>query len=129
MEVLVDTSVWIDYFKGAESVGDLDILIDENLVVMNDIVLAELVPYLKIKRQSKVIKLLQDVKRLPLEINWHEIIEFQYVCLKSGANGVGIPDLLIAQNAMQNGYEVYSLDKHFKLLNQILKLELYSIKG
>ena len=67
MEVLVDTSVWIDYFKGAKSVGDLDILIDENLVVMNDIVLAELVPYLKIKRQSKVIKLLQDVKRLPLE--------------------------------------------------------------
>ncbi len=128
MEVLVDTSVWIDYFKGAKSVGDLDILIDENLVVMNDIVLAELVPYLKIKRQSKVIKLLQDVKRLPLEINWHEIIEFQYVCLKSGANGVGIPDLLIAQHALQHGYAVYSLDKHFKLLNQLLKLKLYSIE-
>ena len=64
----------------------------------------------------------------PLRVNWHEIIEFQYVCLKSGANGVGIPDLLIAQHALQHGYAVYSLDKHFKLLNQLLKLKLYSIE-
>lgn len=125
MEVLVDTSIWIDYFRGAENSQDLDVLIDENLIVTNDIILAELVPYLKIKKQTKVINLLHEVNRVSLEIHWEEIIEFQVKCLKSGANGVGIPDLIIAQNAKHNNCKVYSLDKHFRLLNQVLKVKLY----
>jgi len=125
MEVLVDTSIWIDYFRDAKNSQDLDVLIDENLIVTNDIILAELVPYLKIKKQTKVINLLHEVNRVPLKIHWEEIIEFQVKCLKSGANGVGVSDLIIAQNAKHNDCKVYSLDKHFRLLNQILKVKLY----
>lgn len=125
MKVLVDTSIWIDYFRGAKNSQDLDVLIDENLIVTNDIILAELVPYLKIKKQTKVINLLHQVNRVPLEIHWEEIIDFQVKCLKSGANGIGIPDLIIAQNAKHNDCKVYSLDKHFRLLNKVLKFKLY----
>ena len=125
MDVLVDTSIWIDYFKAGDNSQDLDYLIDENIVVINDIILAELVPYLRVKKQSKVIKLLQEMNRLPMNIHWEEIIEYQFKCLKSGANGVGIPDLIIAQNAKQNSCKVYSLDKHFRLLNQVLKVKIY----
>ena len=32
MDVLVDTSVWIDYFKDGDQSKDLDFLIDENLM-------------------------------------------------------------------------------------------------
>jgi len=128
MEVLVDTSIWIDYFQGDDNSKDIDFLIDENLIVTNEIILAELLPYLKIKKQVRVVKLLYEVSRVPLDIHWEEIIEFQVKCLKSGANGVGIPDLIIAQNAKQNGCEVYSLDKHFRLLNQVLKVNLYEQK-
>jgi predicted nucleic acid-binding protein len=101
MEVLVDTSVWIDYFRGGANSQDLDLLIDENLLVTNDLILSELIPYLKIKKQTKVIALLNEIKKLPLDIQWNEIIEYQVKCLKSGANGIGIPDLIIAQNAKQ----------------------------
>jgi len=125
MEVLVDTSIWIDYFRGGENSKDLDFLIDENLIITNDIILAELIPYLKIKKQTKVIKLLHEVNKFPLKVRWEEIIEYQVKCLKGGVNGVGIPDLLIAQNAKQNRCKVYSLDKHFSLLNQVLKVKLY----
>ena len=125
MEVLVDTSIWIDYFRGGDSSKDMDSLIDENVIVTNDIILAELIPYLKIKKQTKVVKLLHEVNLVPLNIHWEEIIEFQVKCLKAGANGVGIPDLIIAQNAKQNSCKVYSLDKHFRLLNQVLKVKLY----
>jgi hypothetical protein len=125
MEVLVDTSIWIDYFRGGDGSKDLGFLIDENLIVINDLILAELTPYLKIKRQTKVIKLLHEVSQIPLAIQWEEIIEFQVKCLKSGVNGVGIPDLIIAQNAKQNGCKVFSLDKHFHFLNRILKVGLY----
>ena len=129
MEVLVDTSIWIDYFRGGNNSKDIDFLIDENIIVTNEIILAELIPYLKIKKQLKVINLLHEVNRLPLNIHWEEIIEFQVKCLKGGTNGVGIPDLIIAQNAKQNSCELYSLDKHFRLLNQVIKVNLYVQKG
>ena len=129
MEVLVDTSIWIDYFRGGNNSKDIDFLIDENIIVTNEIILAELIPYLKIKKQLKVINLLHEVNRLPLNIHWEEIIEFQVKCLKGGTNGVGIPDLIIAQNAKQNSCEIYSLDKHFRLLNQVIKVNLYMQKG
>jgi predicted nucleic acid-binding protein len=125
MGVLVDTSIWIDYFKIGSCSNVLEHLIDENLIVTNDIILTELIPYLKIKKQSKVIKLLHEMNKIPLSIHWEEIIEYQVQCLQSGANGIGIPDLIIAQNAKQNSCHVYSLDKHFKLLNQVLQVNLY----
>jgi len=126
MRVLVDTSVWIDYFRNGDNSSELDDLIDENLLVTNDIILAELVPYLKVKKQAGVIKLLCGINKVSLKINWEEIIIFQTKCLKNGANGVGIPDLIIAQNAQQNNCSVYSLDKHFSVLNQVLKVQLFN---
>jgi len=53
VKVLVDTSIWIDYFRGGDNSKNLDFLIDENLIVTNVIVLAELIPYLKIKKKRK----------------------------------------------------------------------------
>ena len=125
MGILVDTSIWIDYFRGGGDSSRMDVLIDENILVSNEIILAELIPYLKIKKQSEVVKLLYEINQIPLRIDWKEIIEFQVNCLKNGANGVGIPDLIIAQNAKQNNCRIYSLDKHFHLLNQVLKVKLY----
>ncbi len=125
MEILVDTSIWIDYFRGGGHSTSMDALIDENILVTNEIILAELIPYLKIRKQAEVIKLLYEINQIPLRIDWEEIIEFQVKCLKSGANGVGIPDLIIAQNVKQNSCVIYSLDKHFQLLNKVLKVELY----
>ena len=113
MEVLVDTSIWIDYFKSGDDSEKLDYLIDENLVVINELILTELLPLLVLKKEQKLITLLSKVKKHPLQINWNELVEFQVQCLKSGSSGIGIPDLIIAQNAVQNKLLVYSIDKHF----------------
>lgn len=53
MAVLVDTSVWIDYFRTGNKSAELDDLIDENVIVINDLILTELIPFLKLKRQAK----------------------------------------------------------------------------
>ncbi len=126
MSVLVDTSVWIDYFRGGNNSANLDFLIDENLLFTNDIVLAELIPFLKIRNQKKIIDLLKNINKLNLSIDWHQIIEYQYKCIKIGLNGVGIPDLIIAQNAIQNYCEIYSLDNHFILIQDVIGFQLYS---
>ena len=123
MSVLVDTSVWIDYFRSGDDNHRLDLLIDENIVVTNDLILAELIPFLKIRKQKSIIELLKNINNLQLQIKWDEIIEFQVKCLKKGINGVGIPDLIIAQNAKQNDCEIYSLDTHFKLLSKALNIK------
>ena len=124
MPVLVDTSIWVDYFRSGSNSEKLDFLIDENLVVTNDLILAELIPFLRIRNQKRVIDLLFDIKKLDLYIDWNQIIEYQYKCLKKGLNGIGIPDLVIAQNAKQHHSEVYSLDKHFILMHEILNVRM-----
>ena len=102
----------------------LDLLIDEDLLVINDLILAELVPFLKIRNQQKIIHLLYNVESIKLDINWNELIEIQFNCLRKGWNGIGISDLIIAQNAKQHQCEIYTLDSHFSLLKEILGLKL-----
>ncbi|NOQ21644.1 MAG: PIN domain-containing protein [Candidatus Aegiribacteria sp.] len=124
MQVLVDSSVWIDYFRGGGNSDKLDFLIDENILVINDLILAELIPFLRIKNQYNLIDLLNFVERLDLKIDWEQIIDFQHKCLRRGINGIGIPDLIIAQNALQNHCKIYSLDQHFELIKIPLELAL-----
>ncbi|GJQ59587.1 MAG: PIN domain-containing protein [Candidatus Scalindua sp. AMX11] len=125
MQVLVDTSIWVDYFRGGIKSSELSALIDENLIVTNDIILTELIPSLRVKRQNKVVRLLNEIMKFPLKINWEEIIQFQIKCLKSGMSGVGIPYLIIAQNSKQNNCRIYSLDSHFRMLQKIIGIKNY----
>ena len=125
MSVLVDTSIWVEYFRTGDNSEKLDFLIDENLIATNDLILAELIPFLKIQNQRKLINLLLNINRFDLSVNWNQIIEYQYKCLKNGLNGIGIPDLIIAQNAKQNHCEIYSLDDHFRLMKDILNLQVH----
>ncbi|MBU2537543.1 MAG: PIN domain-containing protein [Proteobacteria bacterium] len=124
MSVLIDTSVWVEYFRNGNDFDQLDFLIDENLVVTNDLILSELIPFLKIRNQRKLIALLNKINKLEVVVNWELLIEDQYKCLKNGINGIGIPDLIIAQNAKQNHCSIYSLDNHFNLIKDILKIKL-----
>ena len=124
MPVLVDTSVWVEYFRNGNNFEKLDFLIDENLVVTNDLILAELVPFLKSRNQRRLIALLHKITRLELRVNWSQIVDYQTKCLKNGINGIGIPDLIIVQNAKQGHCSIYSLDNHFNLMKEILNIKL-----
>ena len=126
MNVLVDSSVWIDYFRRGNNSTKLDRLIDENIVIVNDLILAELIPFLLIKNEKKVICLLNAVQRVELNIDWKNIIHLQIRCLNKGINKVGIPDLIIIQNAIVNKLKIYTLDKHFELISKYTLMRLYA---
>ncbi|MDY6855655.1 MAG: PIN domain-containing protein [Thermodesulfobacteriota bacterium] len=126
MSVLVDTSIWIDYFRGGNDSSQMDFLVDENLLVTNDLILTELIPFLKVRNETRIINLLYNINILELSINWNEIIDYQYGCLKNSLNGVGIPDLIIVQNAKQNNCEIYTIDNHFLLMKDVLSLQIYT---
>ena len=49
----------------------------------------------------------------------------QTVCLKNGINKVGVPDLIIAQNALATDLALFAGDKHFSLMRNHFPLRLF----
>ena len=125
MSVLIDSSVWIEYFRNGNNYERVDFLIDESLVVVNDLILAELIPFLQLKTQGNLIKLLRGINTFEITVDWDQLNDLQYSCLINGLNGVGIPDLIIVQNAMQHGGTIYSLDKHFTRMTDFLDFDVF----
>jgi hypothetical protein len=126
-KVLVDSSVWISFFKGEEDGKLLFPLLDSNQVCVNDLILAELIPSLLQRKEIALVSLLKSIEKKELEINWDEIIKIQSCNLKNGLNRVGIPDLIIAENAIQNQIRLFSFDKHFAIMKDFFELRLYEI--
>ena len=58
MDVLVDTSVWISFFRGrkdeAEVCEALDYLLSGDEVVVNDVILSELLPPIVVRKERRV---------------------------------------------------------------------------
>lgn len=126
MRVLVDSSVWIDYFRAGLCSDEVEALIDQGRIATNDLILAELLPALHVKRQSRIIDLLCELELIPLVPDWDEVVRLQTACLRNGINGVGIPDILVAQNAMQHGAQLMARDRHFRQLARHAPLQLHS---
>jgi len=124
--VLVDSSIWIEYFQGGRSidVSTFNELLDNNQLCVNDLILSELLPSLRLKKEYHVVELIKSIKNIPIVIDWDEIIDFQTKNIKSGYNTIGIPDLIVLQNVLQNNLVLYSIDKHFILIQKLHKFKL-----
>ncbi len=123
--VLVDSSVWIEYFKGNGKTIALNALLDVNTVCLNDLILSELLPSINFKKEKVLKELLLAITKIPLTINWDEIITMQTKNLKNGLNKVGIADLIIAQTVMENNLELFTLDKHFEIMSSLHGFRLF----
>ena len=123
--VLVDSSVWIEYFRGRKEAAALDELIDKNQLCINNLILSELIPFLRIKKENNLIKILMTIKNIVIKIDWEEIIDFQEINLRNGLNKIGIPDLIIVQNVRGNNLRLYSLDKHFELMSKHIEFDRF----
>ena len=125
MNILIDSSVWIDYFRGGDNSEILDSFIDENILCTNYLILSELIPSLNHKGYSKLVKLLCEITKVPLTVDWEKIIQYQTLCISNGINKVGIPDLIILDNVIQNNLVLYSFDKHFDLINSHINFKSF----
>jgi len=124
--VLVDTSVWIEYFKGSSISLPLNTLIDYNNICINDLILAELIPSIAHKHENDLKDILYNIYKLNIDIQWNEIIQMQTLNFKNGINKVGIGDLIIAQNAIIHDIEIYAIDKHFGLMSKVHPIKIYN---
>ena len=123
--ILVDSSVWIEYFKGTKRAILVNELIDNNSLCINDLILAELLPAINQRREVHLREMLMSVAKTEVKINWNQIVYMQTQNLLHGINKVGIPDLLIVQNAIDNNLLLFSYDKHFRLMSELFDLRLF----
>jgi predicted nucleic acid-binding protein len=122
-KVLVDSSVWIDFFKGNE-ILPLERLIQEDLVCTNEIILCEILPYILLKKRNDIAQSLLALEKIALSIDWRIIQQYQFLNLRNGIDKVGIPDLIILQQVIDEKLTLFSFDKHFKLMKSQFEFEL-----
>jgi len=126
MKILIDSSVWIDYFRSGKESDILNSLIDDDTICTNNLILTEIIPFLHHSKNFELINLLQELPNIQLDINWNNIIDYQTICLKNGINKVGIPDLIILDSVIQNDLILFSYDKHFKLINKFIPFKIFN---
>ena len=91
--IVIDSSAWIEYFKGNQKYYFIKELIFNNAICTNDIILTELLPSIINKKENKLAELLTSITKYMLSINWQEIQNIQILSLKHGNNNIAISDI------------------------------------
>ena len=125
--ILVDTSVWIEYFRGKSKkvVEEINNLLETRSIAICGVIIGELLAGARNKEfQSKIIHLRYVCKVIGDSLNdWIEAGILNKEIQKKGKR-VGLTDCYIAQIAIKNRISVWSYDKDFKVISEVSKLHL-----
>jgi predicted nucleic acid-binding protein len=113
--VVVDTSVWVAYFRGTDPVieRNLDELIDTDLVAIVPPVRLELILGCKKSQRASLMNRIDALHRLLItESTWNLAEDLAMRQRESGVT-LGMVDVLIAAAASEHQASLWSLDKDF----------------
>jgi predicted nucleic acid-binding protein len=125
--VLIDTSVWIAYFRNNSN--DLTEQVDQLMagveICVPRIVIAELIQGSKSEREISVILTFVGAFTIIDQTGetWSKAGRLAYDLKKKGRI-VNLADCYIATIAQEQGCSVYTLDEHFKDIQKITKMSL-----
>lgn len=112
---MVDTSVWIEYFKNKEEISSIvDDLIDKDLICVTGPVIAELIQGVKTEKELKLLNMYIDA--IPYEPckndDWVNAGVISYNLRKKGMT-IPLTDMLIAAVSIRCGARIFTFDRHF----------------
>jgi predicted nucleic acid-binding protein len=112
--IAVDTSVWIDFFRGrAPAAERLPPLLDQDQVVLPVPVRIEILSGARKAERPRLERLLSALPILhPTRETWQRIENWVTTGRASG-HRFGVGDLLIASLAAESGYALWSFDTDF----------------
>ena len=125
--VLIDTSVWIKYFR--DKPGTFSTRVDEILskheVCVPKIVIAELIQGSRSEREISIIQDFMDAFSVidQKEETWLKSGRLSFNLRKKGKT-IHLTDCYIAVIAQEHGCQVYTLDEHFVDLEKVLHFGL-----
>ncbi len=117
--ILVDTSVWIDFFRGRAAAARLSDLIEQREIATIGCIFAELLQGARSQEEVETLSSYwADLPRLNEDSIWFEagLLSFQN---KYYTRGVGLIDLAIITAARKNQCRIWTLDKK---LQSVLEL-------
>lgn len=126
--VLVDTSVWIAFFReGSSSAArKLDVLLEDAEVCICGLIEAELLPGLYRKDRAGVRTFMAGLPCLETASDiWADVADIQERSLAQGLGPFSIPDLIVAAVALRHKVPLFSLDKHFLSISRVTGLKLW----
>lgn len=124
--ILVDTTIWIEFFRARSKIGDrLETLLMENAVWTCGIVMFEVLQGIKSEgEKNKILSVLASLPYVEMTKKlWQSAAELSILVKKNGVN-LPLSDIFIAAIAIENDLSVYTLDSHF---TQIPNLKLYKM--
>lgn len=121
-KILVDTSIWIEYFKGNKQVVDLIHDKTSYSIYIAGPIITELIQGLKTASEKGIFTdVLGGLPSLPVtDQDWIDA-GIMGATLREKGITVPLPDLLIYTLALNNSCLLYSKDKHFKMINDATK--------
>jgi predicted nucleic acid-binding protein len=126
--VLVDTSVWIAFFReGSSSAARrLEVLLEEGEACICGLIEAELLPGLRREDRIRVRTLMTGLPCLETATDiWADVADIQERSLAQGLGPFSIPDLVVASVALRHEVPIFSLDKHFLSISRVTGLQLW----
>jgi len=126
--VLVDTSVWISFFREGSSPAArrLDMLLEEGEACICGLIEAELLPGIHMKDRARVRTLMAGLPCLETAADiWTDVADIQERSLAQGLGPFSIPDLVVAAVALRHKVPLFTLDKHFISIARVTGLQLW----
>ena len=122
--VVVDTNIWIEFFKNGQNASLIESLLDQNMVIMPSMVKIELLSGAR-KNEVKILKPLFSSLReeIPKHDDWLQIETWITIARAKGKRFYTI-DFLIASMAHRLKACVYSLDSAFKEMQRLGFIEI-----
>lgn len=120
MTVLVDTSIWVDYFRGRPDAGPLDLLLDRGEVAVCGPVVAELLAGTATEQAEVLWLALGSLPSAPIDdAGWRAAGEAAHELRVRGAS-VPLLDVVIAIAAIRFGAELWSRDQNFERVREVV---------
>ncbi|MFN0063559.1 MAG: PIN domain-containing protein [Myxococcaceae bacterium] len=118
--ILVDTSAWVEFFRGTSPWGQrVDELLEQNQVALCGPIVTELRRGLRPAERKKVLPLLDGCRWLEQPGSlWEEAGELGMLAQSRGTT-VKSMDLLIATYALAHGVSILTSDSDFLLLERL----------
>jgi tRNA(fMet)-specific endonuclease VapC len=125
--VLIDTSVWIAYFKNSQEqlTAHVDEVLTHSHVYVPKVVIAELIQGAKTEKEIAVIEEFVDAFTVVDQTanTWLKAGRLSFTMKKKGIT-MHIIDCYIAVLATEHNCSIFSLDEHFKSIRKFLTINL-----
>ena len=133
IEVLVDSSAWLEFFKPSGKPLFKEIiagLIKEQVIVIPGIIKVEILRGSRSHQEYQMLdNTLGGVRYLNVsEVFWSRLSFFNYDLSRKGVN-VPLPDAYIALLAIENDVELLHYDRHLDLIAGKTKLKVFKLPG